>query len=264
MRNGITKVADMGYIVYTYAFHPDVWYMDMAYQLYSTLSGCVLADENRFSYRKENNKHYKANRIEHRDDTVHQHARKFWREQRETGGENGLHILSMYGAEGDDIVALLVLQYGLKVIGVDKDYYQLPGLNMVNTQGVEQGIKVERLPKTLQHLQWDNTMWLLHLAINGDISDNVPRLTEKGRRGLDLEATILADDNPFEAAYYAFGDSFTRNLFEVILPHPMLVDEQLTPRDVYLMCIDREWYDYVLYASERITLPNVWSIYGGG
>lgn len=262
MNRGITTVADMGYIMYTYAYHSDYWYYD-AYQRYTVLNGCVLADENRFSYRKDQNIHYKQNRREHRNCETHIIARKFWKDQRKSGKDNGLEILSMYGAEGDDIVALLVLQYGLQVIGVDKDYYQLPNLDMISTQGVQQGIRVDRLPKTLQHLNWNSTLWLLHLAINGDISDNVPRLTEKGKRGLALEATILTDDNPFTTAYTVFGDDFLSNLYEVILPYPMLIDAAITPYDVYTLCATGEWYNYVRHNGNRIALPDVWNLYGG-
>lgn len=263
MNNGITTVVDMGYLMYSYAFNRDIWYCG-EYEKYTILSGCVLADENWFSYRKDKNIHYKENRKQHKFNETHIIARNFWREQRETGSDNGLEILSLYGAEGDDIVALLFLQYGLRIVGIDKDYYQLPDLKMKNTRGIDQGIKKERLPKTLYHLGWDNKMWLLHLAINGDISDNVPRLTPKGRKGLQIEADILASGNPINEAFSRFGGAFLDNLYEVILPYPRLINSDITPWDVYQLCVEKKWYDYVKTNAKKIMLPNLWSIYGGG
>jgi len=262
MNNGISFVADMGYIVYTYAFNPEVWYADMACQKYTMLSGCVLADENRFSYRKEHNKEYKANRKDYGDKPEHIKARAFWKELRCNAPYNGLHIISMFGAEGDDIVALLSIQEGLSIIGIDKDYYQIPNATIHNAKGDTMGIREDKLPKALEDVAWNNETWLLHLAINGDVSDNIPRLTPKGRSGLRLEYDALTADNPTERAYKLFGDEFLDNLYQVILPYPKLVDTDMTREDVYELYSRGLWYDTVRNMTERIPLPNVGDIYG--
>lgn len=253
MDAGITAVADLGHIVFTYAFYPTIWeggtYID-----YATVSGVVLADEGRGkSFRKQHAAAYKAQR-DYTTDTQIQ-ARQFWNEIRDNAESRGHHIISIPGYEADDVVALLAMHYGLGIIGVDKDFFQIEGTSVRSASGVERYISPERLAKGYSQVSWSPQLWLLHLAIDGDAADNVPRIRDKGRRGIAEEASILLSPRPFTEAYNLYGDVFLENLWQVILPHPMCVDPDLRPYDVYWLCDEGKWREFVVSKTAPIPLP---------
>jgi hypothetical protein len=236
----LRKVVDLGYLAYHYAGKLDLWELEK--HLYYARNGCVMANESSHNFRKVYNPQYKANRV-HRDDDYHLKARALWKSIVE---DDNFLCVSIHGLEGDDIIALYHVHYGVSVISKDKDFHTLPDLFMQDIFENSRKISDLILPKTYNSVDWNYNKWLLHLAINGDASDNVMRLSVPGIQGLKVERDILLEpDNEkmFDTAFKEFGDMLLYNLFQVTLPMPLWagVDEY----KLFALLSSNVWYDYV-------------------
>jgi len=140
------------------------------------------------------------------------------------------HKLCIPYMEADDILALLYVHKQIDcIVGVDKDYLQIPGIAL---QGIgSDPVKTirtasvgRRFPKAIQPI--DTPMHLLlTLVLMGDRSDSVPRLLPARR--FDLYWEVVEAKRFCYKGYLLFGPKFMRNLVLILLPPPVLLKKKL-------------------------------------
>jgi len=138
--------------------------------------------------------------------------------------EKQLPLCSIEGLEADDLVAC----WGLfnpdhLIVGVDKDFFQLPNVGTVlyhNLQPYGKNAAIEKLPVYLQELARDN--FALYQMLLGDIADNIPRLLSKGKEGKNqIEFLKNATDHGHlaESLQDLFDDQIITNAKLVLIPY---------------------------------------------
>lgn len=131
------------------------------------------------------------------------------------------------GAEADDIVAILWMKgWGERVMAVDKDLLQVPGIILTNHHNEPMVHKKRMFPNYVK-LPTNPWGFALCQALFGDKSDSIPRLMpSNGYQSRDLWHRIKSDVDPLGCAYSLFGERFWVNLQLVLIPTPLLRPEE--------------------------------------
>jgi hypothetical protein len=232
-----TRVIDAGYISWLYGPTPEgvnAWNLEkLKYR-----KDLLVLDSPR-SFREEHWSEYKANRRV--DTTPEQEIRlymvKSFRDK--LAQDHLLTTVRVDGLEADDVISVLALYTcvpEIQVIGVDKDYLQLPrGLKMMTLSGEVKTLEAfqAKLPKTIQGAVTRPLDVLFTLALMGDAIDNIPRLIPP--RKLDQFLDIMEPTEPGDRIVRAlayFGDDFARNVYLAVLPGPWVYDPVPGPQEV--------------------------------
>jgi len=197
----------------------------------------VVMDSRSQLYRRQRSPHYKLNReLKRSDDTKMRDRTQLVHEFRELVEEEDgrFRFVRIEGLEADDLVALAAWRYGsrkrpVRLMGIDKDFLQVSSL-LISDKDNEQ-VTFERfqarLPLACQQPVISEPWQIpLTLALFGDNSDGVPRILAPRAPGLNFLASLWAMD-PAEAyvtAYDHYGDDFQRNLYDVALPDPHILN----------------------------------------
>ncbi len=219
-------VIDGGYLTWTYGSNPKY----QAHFNHNIVRDCLILFDSDTSARKRFWPDYKRIR-QTKVETYQRDA-----DARAAVNAFRAHLLEMPsllirgydGLEADDLIALLSWRVpDLRVLGIDKDLFQLPHLQVgtLNGETVTVAKYVRHLPKTVQAaaaeaFDRDPTRVALSLALLGDEIDSVPRLIPP--RQLDLYRTVITAAHPWLTAWKLFDAAFTRNLRLVLLPWPGL------------------------------------------
>ena len=176
----IKLAIDGGYLSWAYGgIGSKSW--PLVHYHYSKASGALICLDSPESARRlfyaEYKLHRKLRREEDpRKEEMHQRIKFFQEIIRE---DHSLLKLEVPGLEADDLVSILSLRYNLPVIGGDKDLLQVPDLYLQTLEKEVLPISkfAKRQPKAYQEFVVEPKDVLLVLALMGDKSDDIPRLS---------------------------------------------------------------------------------------
>lgn len=174
---------------------------------------------------------YKGKRKEKRDNDPEVAMRREWVSRfRDFIREDSIiPSIEMPGAEADDLVAMLWLKgYGDAIIGIDKDFLQVPNIRLMDAHG-NHHVHRKVFPKYVRSpvRSW---AWVLCQSIFGDKSDSIPRLMpSNGFIARALWGRICRHSSPYDYCAELFGHStLLQNLLMVLVPTPLLRDQPYT------------------------------------
>lgn len=205
---------DLGYLTFKLAFGGfESW------QHKHGANVSIAAVDNK-SKRKELYPEYKKYRNVGKDDVI----RMVWDLRKQVETDKLLPICSIEGLEADDLVACWHLfNPNDDIVGVDKDFFQLPGLTNVFYHSMKNYNKltaIEKLPDYVQELAIEN--FALYQILLGDVADNIPRLLGKGKLGKEqiAEALVAIQYGTLgEWLLMSFGEQVKINAGLVLLPY---------------------------------------------
>lgn len=152
-----------------------------------------------------------------------------------------LPLCSIEGLEADDLVACWQLFNPEDVIvGVDKDFFQLPDLRYVyyHTQKpYDKYDMLEKLPEYVSELVFKN--FALYQILLGDVADNIPRLLAKGKQGKQQITDALKWDDFGEVDCWLldnFGEQAKTNAALVLLPFYTYCDFDIYTHEDWFEC----------------------------
>ena len=205
---------DLGYLTFKLAFGGfESWQHKYGSQV------SIAAVDNK-SKRKELYPDYKKYRNVGKDDVI----RMVWDLRKQVENQKLLPLCSIEGLEADDLVACwYIFNPDDDVVGVDKDFFQLPGLQNVFYHSMKNYNKltaIEKLPDYVQALAIEN--FALYQILLGDTADNIPRLLSKGKKGKEeiVEALNMIEYGCLgEWLLNVFGYDVKINAALVLLPY---------------------------------------------
>lgn len=172
------------------------------------------------SKRKELYPDYKKYRNVGKDDVI----KMVWDLRKQVETDKLLPLCSIEGLEADDLVACWHLfNQNDDIVGVDKDFFQLPSLQNVfyhNMKNYNKLTAIEKLPDYVQELAIEN--FALYQILLGDVADNIPRLLGKGKLGKEqiAEALVAIQYGTLgEWLLMSFGEQVKINAGLVLLPY---------------------------------------------
>lgn len=236
----LKTLVDGGYLSWAYGCKPGAtmsWATVKGF--YTRVFGTLVVMDSTGSVRKDFNRAYKARRAVTREDPAKQ--AKYEMVQRfqaqKLFGDPSIFTASVSGFEADDLVAAILIHYPhlfnrpLKLIGVDKDLWQLPWdrFRMVNIKGQPTNFNsmLKKFPKYISEAIKSPSDVLLGLSLFGDRSDSIPKLARRDVKTVVLD--IFGSRRKFTAAYEIFGSNFLDNLYSAVLPHPFVYAKRPTP-----------------------------------
>ena len=207
-------IVDLGYLTFKLAFGGfESWQ-------YKNGSQVAIAAVDNKSKRKELYPDYKKYRNVGKDEVI----RMVWDLRKQVETDKLLPLCSIEGLEADDLVTCwYIFNPEDGIVGVDKDFFQLPGLQNVYYHSMKNYNKltaIEKLPEYVQALAIEN--FALYQILLGDVADNIPRLLAKGKLGKQqIEQTLIASDNGNLGEWLldVFGDRVKINAGLVLLPY---------------------------------------------
>lgn len=216
---------DGGYLSFKMAFgNFDSWQYKHGHDV------SIFAVDSR-SKRRDLTNDYKLNRNVGKEDiieTVHQLRRQIESEQL-------LPLCQIDGLEADDVVACWNLfNTSEKIVGVDKDFFQLPNVEYVyyhNLKPYSFMQTVGKLPQYAQPIASRN--FALYQMLFGDVADGIQRLLPKGKEGKEYLELILKSFETNQLAWLLdqmFGDKIILNAKLVLFPY-------------YEYCQADDWFD---------------------
>lgn len=205
---------DLGYLTFKLAFGGfESW------QHKHGANVSIAAVDNK-SKRKELYPEYKKYRNVGKDDVI----RMVWNLRKQVETDKLLPICSIEGLEADDLVACWHLfNPNDDIVGVDKDFFQLPGLTNVFYHSMKNYNKltaIEKLPDYVQELAIEN--FALYQILLGDVADNIPRLLAKGNKGKqDISYLLEAQkhNDLGDSLIDLYGEQVIINAGLVLLPY---------------------------------------------
>lgn len=211
-------LVDMGYLTFKLAFG-GYWIWEE-----ENIKDIKLAAWDSHSLRVKDYLQYKQFRRESYSEEQ-EFVREFRKEVRQL---SELPIVEIEGAEADDIIACYALFHGDPIIGIDKDYFQLPYVDYVyghsfNTYSFDN----LKIPKYLQELA--NKDFALYQMLYGDVADGIPRLLEKysvGKQQVEDILKLYDDKNSlYDYLLNTFEDKIVTNAALVLLPYYGFLNE---------------------------------------
>lgn len=172
------------------------------------------------SKRKEEFPGYKGHRREGNQEAI-ERVKEFREYVYET---TCLPLCEIKGLEADDIIAAWnIFHPNDRIVGIDKDFFQLPNVfNLYhhNHQPWNFDSCLDKIPLYLQELADRN--FALYQMLYGDIADDIPRLLSKHKEGKEqvslilrhLEGNLLGD-----LLVKMFDEQIVENAKLVLLPH---------------------------------------------
>lgn len=238
-------IIDLPYIAFSHSGTADLSFLDRLVSYNPIWFG---EGTRKYNIRKQQMPKYKANRK--RNTEFFERAIAFYRQIKST---YGLDVHQKDGYEGDDLCALEALRSSIVdkkftlLIGIDKDYLQLPfSVGIFNAFFQSQRYRKRSLSGGKEIVEIVNRYPHLvpaYLAVLGDSADNIPRLLGYRIRGKELVKPILSD-SPYRTLYEAYGEPFLDNLQLVTLPHHSLGN---IPRSDIVELLDKgEYYEAFL------------------
>lgn len=205
---------DLGYLTFKLAFGSfDTWQAKYG-------SDVAIAAVDNKPKRKELYPAYKQYRNVGKEEVI----QMVWQLRKQIETDAVLPLCSIDGLEADDLVACWNLFNPKdKIVGVDKDFFQLPNVEYVyyhNMQPYSVIAAIGNLPQYVQTLASRN--FALYQILLGDVADNIPRLLAKGKLGKEqIEEALQADDNGDLETYLlkTFGNQAKINAGLVLLPY---------------------------------------------
>lgn len=205
---------DLGYLTFKLAFGGfESW------QHKHGANVSIAAVDNK-SKRKELYPDYKRFRNVGKDDVI----RMVWDLRKQVENEKLLPLCSIEGLEADDLVVCWDLfNPEDDIIGVDKDFFQIPNLSHTfyhNMKAYTKYAAIEKLPDYVQALAIEN--FALYQILLGDTVDNIPRLLSKGKKGKEeiVEALNMIEYGCLgEWLLNVFGYDVKINAALVLLPY---------------------------------------------
>lgn len=205
---------DLGYLTFKLAFGGfESW------QHKHGANVSIAAVDNK-SKRKELYPDYKKYRNVGKQDVI----RMVWDLRKQVETDKLLPLCSIEGLEADDLVACWnIFNPNDDIVGVDKDFFQLPGLQNVYYHSMKNYNKltaIEKLPDYVQALAIEN--FALYQILLGDVADNIPRLLAKGKLGKEqIEQTLIAIEYATLGEWLldVFGNQVKINAGLVLLPY---------------------------------------------
>lgn len=144
--------------------------------------------------------------------------------------------------EADDLIALvhyLLPYHEFITIANDKDMLQIPNIHLWQYDKehtvIEKTISDFKAAKTIKPYLQKGTDLLMYQALLGDKTDNIFPIMEKlPTNRFDYAPLIewLQSDSPFTMAYYHYGIPFYENLKLVLLPHPLVLLDDVNPMEL--------------------------------
>ncbi len=163
--------------------------------------------------------------------------------------ERQIHLESY---EADDLLALMFLQGDIdSIVGIDKDYLQLPGIRLEET-GTDEAYefteyKSRKIPLAIQPIDTPSCL-LLCLTLLGDKSDSIPRILPLRR--FDIYWNIRLAECPFRVGLKMYGRRFLQNLLLILLPPPvLLLDYEVHPRELVRLIDTGEYWNPQLFMT---------------
>lgn len=183
--------------------------------------GALLCIDSRESVRKQKYPWYKANRKALPDATkTLLYASIEWLKQAQQRYPSGW--VKWEGWEADDLCAYHH-QPGDMVMSTDKDLLQIPDAILLDKDKLPWSF--ERVNKKQKRIQIHTAeQWLTFQLLQGDVADNIPRLSPSGDR--HTGRAILASPEPLRATIAAYPEDEVRSRLDVLLcPSPLLTGE---------------------------------------
>lgn len=201
---------DGGYLTFKMAFGSwDTWE-------YSNASDVALLAWDNYTKRKDIFPEYKLHRKS--KDPLIEDVHKL-REQ--VYEDTHLPLCEIVGCEADDIVACWNLfNPEDKILGIDKDYFQLPEVfSLYHHDFAQYPITNVKVPKYLEEVA--DKDFALYQMLVGDRADGIPRILEKGKLGKEQVAQILKAYEKNDLAdelYKLFGEKIILNAKLILFP----------------------------------------------
>ena len=164
-----------------------------------------------------------------------------WELRKRVETEATLPLCSIEGLEADDLVACWNLfNPGDSIVGVDKDFFQLPDVQNCfyhNMQNYSKAAMLEKLPDYVLALAQQN--FALYQILLGDVADNIPRLLAKGKKGKQQIEEALKWDDFGEVDCWLlanFGEQAKTNTALVLLPFYTYCDFDIYTHEDWFSC----------------------------
>lgn len=158
-----------------------------------------------------------------------------WDLRRQIEDEQILPLCKIEGLEADDIVACWnIFNPTEKIVGVDKDFFQLPNVEYVYYHDLKPYSfmqTVGKLPQYAQPLASRN--FALYQMLFGDVADGIQRLLPKGKEGkhqLEFILVALAQGHLAESLQDLYDNKIILNAKLVLFPF-------------YEYCQTSDWFD---------------------
>lgn len=182
--------------------------------------GAVLCLDAKTNIRKAFQPTYKANRMHKKLEPATKellYAAIALSRESKTRYKLGQQVLYEEGLEADDLIGLYY-RPGDKCVSGDKDFLQLPGIQMMDFRFEPWGF--ERLNKQVRTTIDTPERCLCWQMMKGDVADNIPRLIPSGER--KLLSQLINGEDCLRAAVVRVGESSARDqLSLVVLPTPL-------------------------------------------
>jgi hypothetical protein len=163
--------------------------------------------------------------------------------------ERQIHIESY---EADDLLALMFLKGDIQsIVGIDKDFSQIPGIQMEAT-GTDEvygftEYKSRKVPLAIQPIDTPSCL-LLCLTLMGDKSDSIPRILPLRR--FDIYWNIRLAPHPFGTGLKLYGRRFLQNILLTLLPPPvLLLESRVHPIELMRLIDTGEYWDPNLFMT---------------
>jgi len=223
---------DGGYISWVYGSRPNFGSWDVAKEAYSYDAGAVILMDSPELWRTYFYEDYKGKRARGRKEDPQKQARhrivQLFR--RIILQDPRLHTVIVRGCEADDLLAVSwILGHGRdKVIAIDKDLRQVPGLGKALRDSSGEPLSGSwggsKFPKYVNPPR-SSGEFLLYQALFGDKSDSVPRILPLYSEGKMLFGWFMSMPTLLKrywAAYTYFGYPLIRNLKLLVVPAEFL------------------------------------------
>lgn len=174
---------DGGYLTFKLAFGGfDTW------QLKNGEATSIFAMDNKPKRRKLFSD-YKKNRNAGKENII----KMVWELRKKVENDQRLPLCNIEGLEADDIVACYqMFNPECKLVGVDKDFFQIPKMEKVyyhNLLPYTKAATIKKLPLFIQPLALKN--FALYQILMGDVADNISRLLARSKEGKQQVEIIL-------------------------------------------------------------------------
>jgi hypothetical protein len=250
---------DSGYLTFKLAFGGfDSWVMKHGQQV------SMFAIDNK-PKRRELYPAYKQHR--NTGDDKQAVVQMVWELRKRVETEALLPLCSIEGLEADDLVACWYLFNSHNhIVGVDKDFFQLPDLEFVyyhNFNYYHRDSAIEKMPEYVKELAERN--FALYQILLGDVADNIPRLLAKGKQGKEqIEQALYADDLGELDTWLidTYGEQAKINAALVLLPFYTYCDYDFLVFDDWFDCwssghyYDQGNWQRLYLKMQQCMLPN--------
>ena len=232
--NNCGKIIDAGYMSYVHGVKPGSSYIWAGERTSHTNDLWVM--DGTPKYRRELLPGYKERRYAKRakDPKIQAKHERVKRFRADLIDDPEIATPILHDHEADDLLSLIHLYLWHRktpkpIVAVDKDLYQLPGIElyMLDHRGNRRpASKAFKVPKYMGSIPLKPWAFLLIQALTGDKSDGIPRLLSSNgslaKRWFLHNISWFHPIESFHRAHDRFGSDFHRNLLLLLMPGPFL------------------------------------------